>query len=227
MSDGTPYIPVVVLCQILGLRSDSCIRRWRKLLLWSSARKLPMETEKWGKRVVWCLPLSAFPLWLCCISWKAILPNRQKQLLSSSNEFAGLPKRIYSEMLTHYRQIRRFLFKLVTVYIDADADLDQFSIEAYGILDNEDHVWLDELVNDGRTIIRDIKALAQRMLQTQREIPIIDAFHTDHYGSIMETFSLPLFPFIPNEDEEQLFEYIEMLKEWYQDITIFLEERSS
>ena len=49
LSDGTPYIPVVVLCQILGLRSDSCIRRWRKLLLWSSARQATFRRLKNGE----------------------------------------------------------------------------------------------------------------------------------------------------------------------------------
>jgi len=110
LSDGTPYIPVVVLCQILGLRSDTYIRQWRKLLLWSSARKLPLENEKWGKRIVWCLPFGALPIWFCSFNLKALVPERRKQLLNSIDEFIKLPNRIYLEMLTHYRQVRRFLF---------------------------------------------------------------------------------------------------------------------
>lgn len=41
LGDGRPYIPVIELCKMLGLRAETHIPRWRKLVLWGSARKLP------------------------------------------------------------------------------------------------------------------------------------------------------------------------------------------
>ncbi len=218
LSDGTPYVPVVILCQILGLRSDSRIRRWRKLLLWSSACKLPLQTEKRGKRVVWCLPFGALPLWLCYINWNAVLPERRKQLLKARDELADLPKRIHLEMLVHYRQVRHFLFWFLVTYENADNALEQWVQQIQPAIDSDGAIWLEELVANGRCIINEAIGIARKMMHEQESIPIIDACKVDHYGNVVETFSLPLLPMVSWEDEEQLIECMEMLKEWYQDI---------
>lgn len=46
LADGRPYIPVCAVCRALGIRADTHIRRWRTLVLWITARKLPFQTEK-------------------------------------------------------------------------------------------------------------------------------------------------------------------------------------
>jgi hypothetical protein len=61
LSDGRPYIPVFALCHALGIRPDIHTRRWRRLVLWVIARKLPFHTEKPGRRLVWCLLISEVP----------------------------------------------------------------------------------------------------------------------------------------------------------------------
>ena len=38
VEDGTRYIPVIALCEMLGLRAKAYIPRWRKLVLWASAQ---------------------------------------------------------------------------------------------------------------------------------------------------------------------------------------------
>lgn len=224
MRDGTPYIPVINLCRMLGLNASTHIRRWRKLLLWTSAQKLPLQTSTGKRRVVWCLHLGALPFWYYCFDWKFVCPERQEQLQKVSDELQEIPDRIHQEMLTHYRQIRRFLFWFITSYIDADLALAQLSQKMQSALDSEDYVWLDELITSGRKIINDTNVIAKKMVQEQKNNPIIDAYNTDHYGAIVEAFSLPLLPFISYKDEEQLFEYVEILKEWYQDMTAFLQE---
>jgi len=60
LADGTAYFPVKALCNMLGLRAGTHIPRWRKLVLWASARKLPLQTAR-GQRIVWCLHISALP----------------------------------------------------------------------------------------------------------------------------------------------------------------------
>src|SRR6266568_3752548 len=55
LADGRPYIPVFTVCHALGIPPANSIRRWRNLALWITARKLPFQTKKQGKRLVWCL----------------------------------------------------------------------------------------------------------------------------------------------------------------------------
>ena len=91
------------------------------------------------------------------------------------------------------------------------------------IIDGEDTILLEELVAEGRSIISEAVDIARKMVHEQQSIPIVDACKVDHYGSVTEIFSLPLLPIVSQEDEEQLIECMEMLKEWHQDITTFFE----
>lgn len=45
LQNGSRYIPVVALCRMLGLRADTHIPRWRRLVLWCNAQKLPWAYE--------------------------------------------------------------------------------------------------------------------------------------------------------------------------------------
>ncbi len=54
LADGTAYIPVIALYQMLGLHAATHIARWRRLMIWSNARKLPLRTVR-GRRIVWLL----------------------------------------------------------------------------------------------------------------------------------------------------------------------------
>ena len=60
LADGTAYLPVRSLCRMLGIRTETHIPRWRKLVLWASARKLPLQTAR-GEHMVWCLHMGALP----------------------------------------------------------------------------------------------------------------------------------------------------------------------
>src|SRR5712691_4303155 len=77
LSDSLPYIPVFAVCHALGIRPDIHIRRWCRLALWATARKLPFQTEKRGKRLVWCLLISQVPFVYGLFDWKLVAPERQ------------------------------------------------------------------------------------------------------------------------------------------------------
>src|SRR5436305_11400643 len=79
LPDGTAYLPVRSLCRMLGLRAETHIPRWRKLVLWVNARKLPLQTAR-GKRTVWCLHLGALPCWCACFNWSSVSEERREQL---------------------------------------------------------------------------------------------------------------------------------------------------
>src|SRR5258708_20054698 len=84
LADGTAYLPVRSLCRMLGLRAETHIPRWQKLVLWPSARKLPLQTAR-GRHIVWCLHVGALPF--CCVSFTSSLvpPERREQLRQATD----------------------------------------------------------------------------------------------------------------------------------------------
>src|SRR5260370_22413635 len=98
LADGRLYIPVCTVCQALGIRADMHIRRWRTLVLWITARKLPFQTEKRGKRLVWCLLISEVPFLYSLFNWKLVSPEMLLQLLRAYKEQANLADLAYQEM---------------------------------------------------------------------------------------------------------------------------------
>jgi hypothetical protein len=175
LRDGAPYIPIIALCRILGLRSETHLPRWRRSLLWKCARKLPMYTPQRGSRLVWCIHFGALPIWYGTFNWKEVSPERREQLHQASCELLSLPDRVHREMIAHYRHLRRFLFRFLASYADAHTFLNQLALQWYPTLDKNDYEWLEELISHGRTTIDEATELARKMLQAQGKIPIIDA----------------------------------------------------
>ena len=225
LQDGTPYIPVIVLCRMLGLHAANHLRRWRRLLLWKCSRKLPMWTANRGTRIVWCLHFGALPLWYTSFNWRHVFPERREQLLKASCELVHVPDQVYHERLTHYRHLRHFLFWFLTTYVDAETFLNEVIRQWHPVFDEESTAWLEELITQGKVIIRETTTLARGILQAQEMIPVVDACEHDHYGNVIGTFSLPLLPIVSAEDEEELVECITMLQEWFHDIMLFLYDR--
>jgi len=75
VADGTAYVPVIALCEMLGLRADRHIRRWRGLALWANACKLPLRMKSGKTHIVWCLHKGAFPFLYGCFNWSLVSPE--------------------------------------------------------------------------------------------------------------------------------------------------------
>jgi hypothetical protein len=223
LADGTAYLPVRALCRMLGLRAETHIFRWRKLVLWASARKLPLQTAR-GQRMVWCLHLGALPFWCACFNWPSVKTERRAQLRQATDEWLWIIEQAQQEMLTRYRSMRRLLFEFLTTYVDADTKLNQLVLCLSPRLNVDSRARLEELLSRGQTLICEAMAHARKMLHEQAEIPIVDAVTLDAEGEVTGTFSLPLFPVVPREDDKRLFEYIAMLTQWHRDMCAFLEE---
>src|SRR5712671_2337168 len=88
--DGRPYIPVFAVCHALGIRADMHIQRWKHLALWVTARKLPLQAEKRGRRLVWCLLISEVPFLYGLFDWKLVAPERRLQLRRATEAQAHL-----------------------------------------------------------------------------------------------------------------------------------------
>lgn len=120
MADGRVYIPVYAVCQALGICADTHIRRWRRLMLWSTARKLPFQKEKRGKRFVWCLLISEVPFLYSLFNWKLVSPERGLQLNQASKEQMKMADLAYQEMQQRYKSMRQILFTFLTHFANFD-----------------------------------------------------------------------------------------------------------
>ncbi len=223
LPDGSRYIPVVALCEMFGLRADAHIPRWRKLVLWCNARKLPWRMPTGRTRIVWCLHLGALPLWCSCFNWSLVTPSRQAQLQQATESWLKATEQAHQEMLTEYREMRGRLFEFLLAYTYADKMLPRPALYFSLLLDSSDaRMQLEELVARGRDLIQEATTHARKMLQAQDTMPIMDVVKLGEDGEIEEVSSQPLFPVVPREERIQFFEYLKLLSHWHQEFAAFL-----
>lgn len=110
VADGRSYIPVFAVCRVLGIRADTHIQRWRRLIFWGTARKLLFQTEKRGQRLVWCLLISEVPHLYSLFDWSPLPPGRRRQLYEAAHAHAQLLEQVYQEMQAQYAFTRQALF---------------------------------------------------------------------------------------------------------------------
>ncbi len=225
LADGKLYIPVCAVCRALGIHADTHIRRWRTLVLWITARKLPFQTEKRGKRLVWCLLISEVPFLYGLFDWKLVSPERRLQLLRASKEQAKLADLAYQEMQQRYKAMRQALFTFLTAFADIDALLQRYAAVLSPTLDDESSLVLAALVDRGRSLFQKATTHARKMLHDQGTLPIVDAFKIDADNNVIDTFSMPLLPIVPHEESELFFALMRQLTVWRQELQAFWNER--
>src|SRR5260370_14763436 len=199
LADGRPYIPVCAVCRALGIRADMHIRRWRKLVLWITARKLPFQTEKRGKRLVWCLLISEVPFLYGLFDWKLVSPERRLQLRLATEEQVKLSALAYQEMQQQYKAMRQALFRFLTAFADIDTLLQRYTHALSPTLDNEASPMLIALIERGRCLFQKATAHTRKMLHDQGELPIIDVFQIDADNTVTDTFSMLLLPIVSQQ----------------------------
>jgi len=225
LADGRLYIPVCAVCRALGIHADTHIRRWRTLVLWSTARKLPFQTEKRGKRLVWCLLISEVPFLYGLFDWKLVSPERRLQLRRATEEQVKLADLAYREMQQRYKAMRQTLFTFLTTFADIDALLQQYAHVLSPTLDNEASLTLIALIERGRYLFQDATAHARKILHDQGELPIIDVFQIGADNQVIDTFSMPLLPIVLQEESEQFFVLMGQLTAWRQELQAFWNAR--
>jgi hypothetical protein len=226
MEDGRIYIPVYEVCRALGISPDKHIRHWQKLVVWMTARKLPLQIEKRGRRLVWCLLISQVPYLYSLFDWQLVSSQRRIQLRRAIEVQAKLADMAYQRMQKHYKALRQRLFRFLITCASIERLLKRYPDIQPPIPGETSSLVLDNLLNKGRYLYQQATALARKMLLDQEESSIIDAFKIDADGRLIETFSFPLFPIMSDQDFRQLFIYISMLTLWYQDFDDFLVKES-
>lgn len=215
LADDRPYIPVFAVCHALGIPPASSIRRWRNLALWVTARKLPFQTRKQGKRLVWCLLISQVPFLYSLFDWKLVAPERQAQLRQATEAQVQLSHRAYQDMQQRYKATRQLLFQFMSECADIERFFQRCMEIASMRLDGQAFLAVQSLIERGRELYRDAAAHARKILRMQGELPIIDAVRVDATHTVVETFSMPLLPLVPEEDITRFIEYRRQLAAWY------------
>jgi hypothetical protein len=221
LADGTAYLPVRALCRMLGLRAETHIPRWRKLVLWVNARKLPLRTAR-GRRIVWCLHMGALPFWCACFNWSLVGPVRREQLRRATDAWQEGVAQAHQLLLERHRSLRKYLFAFLASYSDVEIWLDQWALHLSSTLDVASSHQLELLLSQGKTLIGQATAQARKMVQEQAMAPIIDIVTIETSGEATQTGTLPLFPVVPREDREQFFASLSKLAQWHQDLAAFI-----
>lgn len=63
-----------------------------------TARKLPLQTRRHGKRLVWCLLISQVPFLYSLFDWKQVAPERRAQLRQATEAQVQLANLAYQTM---------------------------------------------------------------------------------------------------------------------------------
>ncbi len=217
LADGTAYLPVRALCRMLGLRAETHIPRWRRLVLWANARKLPLHTAR-GQRMVWCLHRGALPFWCICFNWSVVSAERREQLRQATEAWREDVVQAPQLLLDRYRSLRRYLFTFLNAYSDAEAWLDRWALHLSCSLDVASSLQLEQLLSQGKALIGQATAQARKIVQEQARAPVVDMITLDADGAGTEIGTLPLFPVVPREDCEQFFASIRRLAHWHQEM---------
>lgn len=77
IADGRPYIPVLAVCRVLGIRADTHTQHWRRL--------------------VWCLHISEVPYLYGLFDWSPLPPERRRQLYEATHAHAQLLGQVYQK----------------------------------------------------------------------------------------------------------------------------------
>ena len=128
-------------------------------------------------------------------------------------------------MQQRYKATRHLLFTILTNFTDFDANLQRCATKLALLLEDEFRLWLNANIEYGRSLFRETIACARELLREQGDLPIVDALHINSDRKEIDTFSMPLLPIVPREGSERLFENIEKLTQWYQELIAFLEEQ--
>jgi len=225
LPDGTRYIPVVALCRMLGLSPRTHIPRWRRLFLWEHARKLPLQTETRGRKLVWCLHLGALFFWYSCFNWSLVSPERREQLRQAADAALKAMEQVQQEMLRRYRDLRQHLFTFLTAYAQADTQLDQVARRMHTCLERDSCLQFEVLLSQGRMLIQEATAHARNLVHEQATDLIADVVTVEADGQMTQIGSFPLFPVVPRQDEERFSAYLSRLTHWYREVFKFLDEQ--
>lgn len=221
--DGRLYLPVIEVCRMLGIRADRHIPRWRTLVFWHGARKLPYLIKTGVTRIVWCLDMGSVYFLYGSFDWNLVSPLRQQQLREATEAAIEVTSRVHTHMTETYHHVRKALFGFLSASIGWQEVLQQRARQTASRLEPGARIQFEELIGEGCRLISEARAHARAVLQWQAELPVVDAFTIDSGGEVVDEFPLPLLPLVPRVELERYFSAGDRLVEWYHALSAFLD----
>ncbi len=221
--DGRVYLPVIEVCRMLGIRADRHIPRWRTLVFWQGARKLPYLIKSGVIRIVWCLDMGSVYFLYGSFDWGLVSPQRQAQLREATEAAIEVTSRVHAHMNETYHHVRKALFRFLSASVGWQEALQQRAQQVAPRLEPGAHIQFEELIGEGCRLIDEARAHARAVLQWQADLPVVDAYAIDADGSVIDEFPLPLLPIIPQEENARYFATVEQIEQWYHAISAFLD----
>lgn len=220
--DGKLFIPVVALCEMLGIEPKRHIRRWRQMLLWEGSLKLPYQSPKGYQRTVWCLRLPMVPFACGYFNWDLVSPERRDQLHRLVDEASSILYQTHLQMVDIYHTTRQFLFRFLSTIAGAVDSLRQKAPAIALQLDEDARMHYSAFIEQGCALITTAMEQARAILQWQADTPIIDVFSMKGDGTVGDEYSMPLLPVTPEEDCQTLFATIDAIIIWHSSFSEFL-----
>ena len=207
----------------LGLPVAPHIRKWRNMLLWITAQKLPLKTKS-GTRNVWCLLISEVPFLYGNVIWRYVSSERRQQLHEAAKKGMHLAHEAYQHMQREYHEYRQSLF----TFLRGCADIEQRWEHEWHLLpsdaSNDTKQAFHTLLQEGQSCYHDAAALAREILQEQATNPLIDALIIGGENKVVDSFSMPLFPVIDTEKRGQFALSLLALAAWHRHMASFSQE---
>lgn len=174
---------------------------------------------------MWCLLISQVPFLYSLFDWKLVAPERRLQLHRATEAQIELADQAYQQMQHEYKAMRQALFTFMSTFADIDTLLMRYAEVFESRLDSGSADLLTELCERGRSLFEQATTHARKMLQEQGELPVVDLFKIGADNQVIDTFSMPLLPIVPQEDRKRFFAFIGLLTGWRQEFTAFWNER--
>ncbi len=128
-------------------------------------------------------------------------------------------------MQQRYKAMRQALFTFLTTFVDIDVLLQRYTHALSPTLDDKSSLALSALIDRGRSLFQKATVHARKMVHDQGTLPSIDAFKIDADNNVIDTFSMPLLPIVPDEDSEHFFALMGQLTAWRQELEAFWSEQ--
>jgi hypothetical protein len=198
-AENKPYIPAFAVCYALGLPVAPHIRKWRNMLLWTTAHKLPLKTNK-GTRLVWCLLISEVPFLYGNVIWKYVASERRQQLHEAIEKGIDLANQAYQQMQRDYHTYRQSLLTFLRLCLEMRPQWEQMPPAD---TDEEDQRAFENLLHEGHVLYDKAALLAKTILQERADNLVIDALIIGEEQTIVDSFSMPLLPVVDQEKKKQ------------------------
>lgn len=225
--DGRLYLPVIEVCRMLGIRADRHIPRWRALVFWHAARKLPYLLKSGVTRIVWCLDMGSVYFLYGSFDWGLVSPLRQAQLREATEAAIEITSRVHAHMIETYHHVRKALFRFLSASIGWQEALQQRAQQFAPRLEPGARIQFEELIGEGCRLIDEARTQARAVLQWQAGLPVVDAYSLAADGRVIDEFPLPLLPLVPREELAQYFATGDRIAEWYRSMSAFLDAHDS